>query len=118
MYTCPVCAYNRLELPPANFSICACCGTEFGYDDRSLSHYELTKRWVERNCPWFDIDEPKPVGWNGYAQLINGGLARAVPAELTASNNRSKIENSGRKTIWKLEWGNEHPQFTLELRAA
>lgn len=76
--TCPVCAYAGLEFPPVNFSICACCGTEFGYDDRMLSHAELTEKWVQRGCPWFDADERKPVGWNPYLQLINGGLGWAI----------------------------------------
>ena len=79
MNTCPICGYNRLEFPPANFSICACCGTEFGYDDRVLSHSQLTQSWVERSCPWFDPDEVKPRGWNAYKQLIDAGLEHFVP---------------------------------------
>ena len=43
MNICPVCAYTNLEFPPTNYSICACCGTEFGYDDRVLSHPEQRK---------------------------------------------------------------------------
>jgi hypothetical protein len=79
MNTCLVCGYNRMEFPPADFTICACCGTEFGYDDRVLTHGELTQRWVENNCPWFDPDEPRPRGWNAYKQLIEAGLGRYVP---------------------------------------
>src|SRR5438132_103944 len=77
--TCPVCGYDHLEFPPANFSICACCGTEFGYDDRVLTHDELRRRWVQRGCPWFDLDESKPVAWNPYMQLINSKHAEAIP---------------------------------------
>ena len=33
MFQCPVCGYDQLPGPPANFSICSCCGTEFGNDD-------------------------------------------------------------------------------------
>jgi hypothetical protein len=79
MNICPVCAYDKLEFPPRNYSICACCGTEFGYDDRVFSHAQLTKKWVDRKCPWFDEGEPKPLGWNAYMQLIDGNLSWAVP---------------------------------------
>lgn len=79
MNICPVCAYNKLEFPPANFSICGCCGTEFGYDDRAMTHAELTKEWVRQGCPWFDQGEQKSIGWNAYLQLIHGGLGWAVP---------------------------------------
>jgi hypothetical protein len=81
MNICPVCAYDRLEFPPGNFSICASCGTEFGYDDRVLTHAQLTARWVENGCPWFDEAEPQPDGWNAYLQLIQGGLGWAVPMQ-------------------------------------
>lgn len=77
--TCPVCGYDRLEFPPANFSICGCCGTEFGYDDRVLAHGQLTQKWVDAGCPWFDPDEPQPEGWNEWKQLIDAGLGRFVP---------------------------------------
>jgi len=79
MYTCPVCAYTELEFPPQDFSICACCGTEFGYDDRALSHHELTEKWVALGCLWFDSEEQKPFGWNAYLQLLNGGMRWALP---------------------------------------
>jgi hypothetical protein len=107
MNTCPVCAYNKLEFPPADFSICACCGTEFGYDDRVLTHAGLTKKWVRQGCPWFDQDEHKPVGWNPYLQLIDGGLGWAVPfdfrlelqANLTFTNSGVQLQQSP----WKVE---------------
>jgi hypothetical protein len=79
MNICPVCGYNRLEFPPVNYSICACCGTEFGYDDRVLTHAQLTMEWVNKGYPWFDEAENKPVGWNADMQLINGGFGWAVP---------------------------------------
>lgn len=78
MNICPVCGYNRLEFPPENFSICACCGTEFGYDDRALTREELTREWVRNGFPWFDQAEPKPAGWNPYLQLLRAGLGWAV----------------------------------------
>jgi hypothetical protein len=72
--TCPVCGYDALEFPPRDFSICACCGTEFGYDDRVLTHSDLRAEWIAKGCPWFDIDEPRPVDWNPYEQLVRAGL--------------------------------------------
>jgi hypothetical protein len=79
MNKCPVCGYDRLEFPPANFSICACCGTEFGYDDRLLTHYQLRERWIVRGCIWFDEGERKPIGWNAYVQMMSAGLSWAFP---------------------------------------
>ena len=68
-----------MEFLPIDYTICASCGTEFGYDDRVLPHTELTKRWVDKGCPWFDDGEAQPLGWNAYMQLIDGGLRWAVP---------------------------------------
>jgi hypothetical protein len=79
MNICPICGYKSLEFPPIDYTICACCGTEFGYDDRVLSHTELTKRWVDNGCPWFDDGEQKPLGWNAYMQLSEGGFRWALP---------------------------------------
>jgi hypothetical protein len=79
MNTCPVCGYDRLEFPPINFSICACCGTEFGYDDRVLTHYQLRERWIVRGSIWFDEGERKPIGWNPYIQMTSAGLYWTLP---------------------------------------
>lgn len=83
MNRCPVCAYDKLEFPPTDFTICACCGTEFGYDDRAMTHAQLTMKWVAAGYPWFDEDEPKPMGWNAELQLIQGKLGWALPKERT-----------------------------------
>lgn len=72
-HTCPVCGYDALEFPPRDYSICACCGTEFGYDDRVLSHSQLRQRWVQQGFHWFDTEELKPVNWNPISQLIKAG---------------------------------------------
>ena len=74
MNRCPVCGYDRLEFPPSNYSICACCGTEFGYDDRVLTHDQLRDAWIKRGGPWFDEAEPKPPGWDPFQQLTKAGL--------------------------------------------
>jgi hypothetical protein len=80
MNACPVCGYDKLEFPPANFTICACCGTEFGYDDRVLSHYELRKKWIRDGCQWFDSGEQKPLYWNPYTQMTDAKLNWEFPS--------------------------------------
>lgn len=52
-YLCPICAYDKLDRPPVNWSICPQCGTEFEYDDfeisyneRVMRHHELRKQWI------------------------------------------------------------------------
>lgn len=99
MNICPVFAYTKLEFPPTNYSICACCGTEFGYDDRVLSHPELTKEWVHQGCPWFDQGEPKPVGWNAYLQLIVGGLGWAVPTFVDGVQLQENLNVKSKRTL-------------------
>ena len=79
MNLCPVCGYDKLEFPPANFSICACCGTEFGYDDRVLTHYQLREKWILDGCAWFDEVEQQPNGWNPYVQMMNARLTWSFP---------------------------------------
>ena len=73
MYTCPVCGYGRLEYPPANYSICPCCATEFDYHDFSFSHAELRQRWISAGAQWWDLDTPKPPFWSAEDQLRNIG---------------------------------------------
>ena len=78
-HTCPVCGYSGdLEFRPRDYQICACCGTEFGYDDRVLSHEQLRAEWLQKGCPWFDLEEPKPYGWNAYDQLQ---AAKLIPQQ-------------------------------------
>jgi hypothetical protein len=87
MYTCPVCGFDRLELPPANFSICACCGTEFGYDDRVLTHKQLMRIWIRRGFPWFDEAEERPDNWNPGEQLQRAGLDSWPAPAITQVHN-------------------------------
>lgn len=74
-HTCPVCGYgDDLDFRPRDYQICGCCGTEFGYDDRTLSHDQLRAEWIQRGCPWFDQLEPRPVRWSAYDQLQRAKL--------------------------------------------
>lgn len=51
----------------ASFAICACCGTEFGYDDASRSHAERRSQWIEAGMKWWSKREPPP-GWDPSLQ--------------------------------------------------
>ena len=46
-HRCPVCMFDRLPYPPADYHICPCCGTEFGNDDAEFSHDQLRELAIE-----------------------------------------------------------------------
>jgi hypothetical protein len=83
-YTCPVCGYDRLDDPPADYNICECCGTEFGYHDSTFAHAELRDRWVRNGARWHSRAFPPPSGWSAHEQLVRAGhlpeAARLEPA--------------------------------------
>lgn len=76
-YICPVCGYAGLDEPAydsygcSSFSICSCCGTEFGYDDSVVQHEELRKRWIEAGMKWWSTVLKAPMNWKPNAQLKN-----------------------------------------------
>ena len=78
-YRCPVCFFDRLPYPPADYHICPCCGTEFGNDDAEFSHQQLREMWIASGANWF-FGKP-PEHWNPWAQLLNAGpvFAAYVP---------------------------------------
>lgn len=80
IYECPVCGYNELQHAPELFTICPCCGTEFGNTDFDVSHEELLIRWLEKGAPWFDAGTPRPRAWSPEKQLERAGLRQ--PATL------------------------------------
>jgi hypothetical protein len=61
-----VCGYSKLERPPADFTICPSCGTEFELDDEICSHEELRRVWLRCGAPWFSETEHPPHGWQKY----------------------------------------------------
>jgi hypothetical protein len=67
--TCPVCGFDRLEDPPNNYTICPSCGTEFEYDDVSMTRAELLRAWVEGERKWWSKLEPSPACWNPERQM-------------------------------------------------
>jgi hypothetical protein len=77
-HTCPVCGYDRLPDPPADWEICPCCGTEFENDDFDVSQDELRQRWVASGGQWWFDEEPPPAGWDPVAQLRRAGHEEAA----------------------------------------
>lgn len=73
-FQCPICGYNRLQERPVDFSICPCCGVEFGYDDFECSHSELTQGWIKKGYRWFSAYTNPPVNWDPKQQLIDAGI--------------------------------------------
>jgi hypothetical protein len=55
-YSCHVCGYSMLDEPPydkygcATYTICPCCGTEFGYDDSLTEHLTAPAMDRQRNA--------------------------------------------------------------------
>ncbi len=92
-YLCPVCGFNRLEVPPENHAICPSCGTQFGLDTLLHSTEELRLRWLVQGAQWWSESDAAPPGWDGRRQVqrvarYSGGgvtddhereLARVVP---------------------------------------
>jgi hypothetical protein len=69
MHSCPVCGYDGLSEPPANFTICPSCGTEFEYFDSFSSHAGLRERWLDGGAKWWSRVDREPLGWDPMAQL-------------------------------------------------
>ena len=74
-YNCPVCGYDELDEPAydehgcSSFSICPSCGTEFGYNDSTVVHEELRKRWIDAGMRWWSTSLGVPMNWDPRAQL-------------------------------------------------
>jgi hypothetical protein len=68
--TCPVCGYGYLSDDAVNHGICPSCGTEFGYDDVSVSHEALRAEWLRNGGHWFDDSMAPPRDWDPWKQVI------------------------------------------------
>jgi len=66
---CPVCGFFDMPYAPVPFNVCPCCGTEFGVDDRKVTHRDLRHAWISSGMPWFDDISSPPKNWNRYGQL-------------------------------------------------
>src|ERR1700745_2695211 len=85
LFVCPVCGYAGLGEAPydefgcASFGICPCCGTEFGYDDSSVAHADLRKKWVSGGMLWWSNRLLAPRGWDPVAQMRRAELDVVPP---------------------------------------
>lgn len=70
-HRCPVCFYDDLPYPPADYHICPCCGTEFGTDDAEAAHQQLREEWIDGGAKWFFGTAPEH--WKPWHQLIESG---------------------------------------------
>ena len=61
---CPVCNFAH---KPEKWSICPCCGIEFGYEDSGRSYQELREVWLATGPVFWK--EPQPEGWDWRKQL-------------------------------------------------
>jgi len=77
-FVCHVCGYAYLDESPydsfgnPSYIICACCGFEFGFDDKSKgkSFGEYRREWIDNGAKWFNPAK-KPDDWNLNEQLKN-----------------------------------------------
>jgi len=93
--TCPVCGYRELPRPAADDLICPSCGTQFGYDDCSMSHVELRQEWIRRGLTWHSRVIPEPRNWSPLAQLTEAGFV----VKFTGSNMTEQRTETGKPPI-------------------
>lgn len=72
---CRICGLDQKENPwgednnSPNFSICSCCGCEFGYYDVTLESIRKNRnRWLANGAKWFNPKE-MPLDWSLEEQL-------------------------------------------------
>ena len=79
LYQCPVCAFAQMDESPRDHAICACCGTQFGYDDFAKTFRMLRDEWLRAGGKWFDTEDSAfpcyGLGWNPWLQLDRAGFA-------------------------------------------
>ena len=93
MYKCNVCGYPCLTRPPADFMICPCCYTEYGYDDANKSHALLRLEWIQKGMPWMGQNvSPPPDNWNPLEQLAKAGFSGDLYA-LTGNSTENNVQN-------------------------
>jgi hypothetical protein len=83
-FTCPVCGYPNLSESPyddngcASFSVCPCCGTEFGYDDFTAIHAILREKWIANGMKWWSKNSLPPDNWNSQEQLKKFLITKSI----------------------------------------
>lgn len=72
MHTCPVCAYDKLEVPPKDYYICPQCGVEFENDDYDRTHEQLRAGWIAAGRPfWRDMARDNPAWQSWYHNKLH-----------------------------------------------
>ena len=77
---CPICGYALAE-PMAkktlmfSFSICDCCGCEYGADDTPL----YREAWLRNGAPWFN--GTPPPHWDVHKQLEHARMDWNIDVE-------------------------------------
>jgi hypothetical protein len=94
-YDCPVCGYTGLEYPPTDYTICPCCGVEFGYETAGRSFYELRNEWVNTGAHWTSRVDPTPWNWNPWLQLSSARLPFTAPFRATEVHVRPQNWTDG-----------------------
>ena len=72
-YMCPVCGFG-MDQPPADYAICPCCGTEFGYHTAGRTTEDIRREWIRGGASWWSPVDPRPINWNPFLQLARAGL--------------------------------------------
>lgn len=74
---CFVCGLVQISPPwgrdgsSPSFEICACCGSEFGYEDATdAGVFRARAKWTESGYAWVEKDA-KPNEWSVELQLRN-----------------------------------------------
>lgn len=115
-HTCPACGYSAdIDFHPHDYDICGCCGTEFGYDDRVLTHEQLRAEWIQKGCPWFDPNEQKPLGWNAYDQLQRAKLIPTLTLSTTTQTTIGRATLQGGGPVIRVRLSGNQPEFRLAV---
>lgn len=104
-YTCPVCAFTGLDEPPAYFTICPSCGTEFGYQDLVKGHDELRTQWIATGAKWHSAVIVAPYQWDGMAQLKLAGFIDYSPISGNAQTEIAVVEIGRHSTVLDMPIG-------------
>lgn len=56
-------------MPPQDFAICPCCGTQFDVDDFERTFRELRDDWVLGGAEWHSRVLAPPTNWDPYEQM-------------------------------------------------
>jgi hypothetical protein len=92
-FMCPVCGYDQLPAPAADYEICPSCATEFGYDDFTRSPAELRSDWLDAGAPWRATWLPEPPSWDGLQQLLGSGILGLDSNTSEASTSETESSN-------------------------